>query len=211
MMPDPNHPGELRPKPDELILAFYKGYGGGAKDHLYDFMIRWWTGPYALKPAKYSHVCGILPRWFPAGELPYEAIEASPRWGGVYPRTLSGNWAQDWQVGNWDFLVIRFPREQDVNKLLVEARMLVGTPYDWKGIWGSQAVRLGINDPNKLYCSELWQKLLNRSVYYNVDWDPKHAVWRYYDVPPKAKPSELIHPQRLFDNLKADGAEFLVG
>lgn len=118
-----------------MTLAFYKGQGD-----LFDKMIRLWTR------SPYSHTEIIIDgRWY----------SSSPRDGRVRGRVIVPT------PGHWDFAEVTMT-ESDTQKVLSFLRSQIGKRYDWLGIFLSQIVPLGIQNPTRWFCSELCSAALKK-------------------------------------------------
>jgi hypothetical protein len=127
-----------------MKFRFYK-----ARGNIYDQAIRFWTGKYVFRPAKYSHVemefsnglcISASPRDTPAGAPPGQR-------GGVREKLI------EFDPGKWD--AWEFPMAPEVEAAVLRwARSQIGRPYDWAGIKYSQFLRLGIHRPDAYFCSE---------------------------------------------------------
>jgi len=111
-----------------LELAFYRGNGNN-----FDKLIRWWTD------SDYSHV-----------EIVINGVgySSSPRDGGVRKANINfGN-------GNWDMFEIpcTYLQEEKI-RLFFEREMW--KKYDWLGIFLTQAIPIGTQDPLRWFCSEI--------------------------------------------------------
>lgn len=112
-----------------MQIAFYKAEG-----KIFDKLIRWWTG------GRYSH-CELV---FSDGVF----FSSSPRDGGVRYKTIQKD------LGKWDFVGIRVDKF-DENVLRRWCDSKVGRSYDWLGIALTQALPLGMEDPERYFCSEI--------------------------------------------------------
>ena len=123
-----------------MHIAFYKASG-----NIYDWLIRIWTGPYLLQPARYSH-CELV---FSDGVC----ISASPRDGGVRAKHI------DLVPDSWDLVDIPTTSEEEAF-IRLWAESFLGRPYDWIGIFFSEFLHLGIQSPQAEYCSEFCGRAL---------------------------------------------------
>ena len=111
-------------------LAFYKGPGD-----ITDKAIRWWTN------SRFSHVELVVgSQW----------ISTSPRTMVLSSRRVTPD------TSNWEYLDINID-EHLLEDLKVK---YMGHKYDWLGIVMSQFVPAGVEDPNRLFCSEWCAKVL---------------------------------------------------
>ena len=115
-----------------MRVAFYKGKG-----NYFDKAIRIWTR------GSYSH-CEIV-----LGDLWYSS---SPRDGGVRCKDM-----KNYNPDHWDFVEtdIDSQRFWDIWTKYQNAK------YDWLGIVLTQAIPLGIQDSDKVFCSEFCAEVLN--------------------------------------------------
>lgn len=110
----------------QIRAAFYKGKGD-----FFDHLVRIWTR------SEYSHVELVIEdRWY----------TSSPRDGGVRFRYLEAD------SSHWDFIDIRGIEASKVEIFLISQ---LHKKYDWLGIFLTQVFPLGIDDPNRWFCSEI--------------------------------------------------------
>jgi hypothetical protein len=133
-----------------MKLAFYKADKGNWKDKL----INVWTGRYG-----YSHV-----------ELLFDeniCFSASPREGRVRFKQIKDIYTS----GKWNIIEISpLISEQEV---IENCNKITGLPYDWIGIFFHQSIifpsirnKYGIEDPDKYWCSEAIQSVLEQGNIY---------------------------------------------
>jgi hypothetical protein len=160
-----------------MKLAFYKAPGDK-----YDRAIRIWTGRYLLVPARYSHVELVAGAACPDGA--WNCISASPRDGGVRWKRIT------FDPGKWDFLEL--PETRYPANLCGFVGQTVGAPYDWRGIWLSQFLRLRVHGQDAWFCSEWVIAAL-------------HTGGIHLPLSP------LSSPQALFDAGRTAGWQFTAG
>lgn len=111
-----------------MQIAFYR-----APDNIYDWLIRFWTGPYLLLPARYSH-CELV---FSDGIC----ISASPREGGVRAKRI------ELDSASWDLMDIQATPEEEAF-------------IRW---WAESHLGLGVQSPEAEYCSEFCARALDQA------------------------------------------------
>lgn len=111
-----------------MRIAFYKGEG-----NIFDRLIRIWT------KGKYSH-CELV---FSDGIF----CSSDPRSNGVRYKFI------ECDETKWDFAEI-LADIFDENIVRRWCNRKVGKKYDWLGIVLSQILPIGMNDPNRYFCSE---------------------------------------------------------
>ena len=142
----------------KIQLMFYKGKGD-----LFDKLIRWWTH------SEYSHVELVI------GGMWYSS---SPRTGRVAGRELVYN------ESHWDSVEVE-ANEGQIKRMTRLFRQERGKKYDWLGITLSQILPLGIDMPNRWFCSEICAYVLKKSCTVRLD---EKASW--------------YSPQRLYEAVK---------
>lgn len=122
-----------------MKLAFYKSTSSSAE--LYDKLITFWTG------SVYSHVEIIFSNGL--------SFSSSPRDGGCRYKAIVYN------DDSWDYInlqsLITPEREAEIMAFCDSQN---GKKYDWLGIFLSQFMPLGIEDPKRWFCSELGAKIM---------------------------------------------------
>lgn len=117
-----------------MQIAFYKGEG-----RLFDKLIRWWTG------GKYSH-CELVfsdNTWFSA-----DAWENKVRYTSF-----------DYNVTNWDFVTLTLNSKEELG-VRAWCDSKVGKKYDWLGVVLCQVLKVGIENPDRYWCSEVCARAL---------------------------------------------------
>lgn len=116
-------------------LAFYKGEGNWV-----DKTIRWWT------KSHYSHVELVINSvWY----------SSSPRTLEVRGEKITPN------PKHWDYIILEPFNESSLIHL---ANKELGKKYDWMGIFFSQFIPLGRENPNKWFCSEFCVGMLKDQI-----------------------------------------------
>lgn len=142
-----------------MKIALYKGKGGSLLNKIVNGAIRFWTrGPY-------SHA---------------ELVFSDGVWFSTDPAALVVRLNPAGYDEGYDFVDV-FVTEEQERVVRAWAISQVGKGYDWVGIFLSQFLPLGVQEPNRWFCSEIVTAALQRiGIFAGV------------------KPSS-VHPNRLFN------------
>ena len=115
-------------------IALYKGKGD-----ITDKLIRWWT------KSKYSHVEIVMGQTW---------TSISPITMRLKSRIINAN------NDRWDFIDVEIDKQNFDNII----SKFYGCKYDWTGIFLSQFLPLGIQNPSRLFCSEFVAMVMKLDV-----------------------------------------------
>lgn len=118
-----------------VTLALYKGKGNFGNS-----IIRWWT------KSRYSH-CELV-----VNGLSYSS---SVRDKGVRAKQIS------YTLDDWDFIEIPWAKEEDVERYF---KPILGQPYDWWALIGSQVFNRRSHSSGAAFCSECCASALGLSA-----------------------------------------------
>lgn len=148
-----------------MIISFYKGFKGNISDKA----ICVWTF------GKYSH-CELL-------DNKGYSISASSRDDGVRKKKIPID------LDKWDYFVINLKHPAKFKWLETFYQLTKDSKYDWYGIFLSQILPFGIEDPNKYYCSEWILYFLKHILYLPINID-------------QASPSRLYRVLKKYDFIR---------